>query len=145
MHLLVPLASLLGIEVQSLAARARMLAVVYGLVAVFAATGLGFGVAALFMLIAAEIGPLWAALSMAGGFILLALALLLGVRIGDGRRKRRAVARRRSSEAGAFVTTAAISALPVLLRSPLIVKLGVPAAALAALAYLTSRDDPEEP
>ncbi len=58
-------------------------------------------------------------------------------------RRRPPLPNRRSSEAGAFVTTAAISALPVLLRSPLIVKLGVPAAALAALAYLSSRDDPD--
>lgn len=141
MHLLLSLASLLGIEVQSLVARARVLAIIYGLAAAFVATGLGFGLAALFMVVADQLGPLGAALAMAGGFILMALVLLVGVRIGDGRRRRRAVARRRSSEAGAFVTTAAISALPMLLRSPLIVKLGVPAAALATLAYLTSRDD----
>lgn len=143
MHVLIPLASLLGIEVKSLAARARTLAIVYGLVAAFASMGIGFALAALFMVIAAELGPLWAALALSGGFLLLALVLYLGIRIGDGRRRRHAVAKRRSSEAGAFVTTAAISALPVLLRSPLIVKLGVPAAALAALAYLSSRDDPD--
>ena len=69
-------------------------------------------------------------------FLLLALALYVGTLLGKGKQKRQLVERRRSSESSAFLTTAALTALPVFLRSPMIVKLGLPAAAIAALAIM---------
>ena len=141
MRLLVPLAALLGIEVEGITERMRALAMIYGLIALFVLLGLGFLLAAGFMLVAAQLGPLYAALIFAGAFLLLALAIYLGARIGKSRHRRELANRRRASETGAFLTTAAITALPVMLKSPLLVKLGLPAAALAAFALL--RDNAE--
>ena len=81
-------------------------------------------------------GPIIAALIIAGGALVLALAVYLGTQIGEGARRRRIAERRRSSETGAFVTTAALTALPVILKSPTLRTVGIPLAALAAFMLL---------
>jgi len=87
----------------------------------------------------APLRPLYAALIFAGAFLLLALAVYLGARIGERRHKRQLVDRRRASETGTLLATAAVTALPVMLKAPLPVKLGLPLAGLVALALM--RDD----
>ncbi len=138
--LLTPLAGLLGIEAEHLVARLKGLVLIYAAIALLGLTGLGFLLAAGFMVLAEAVGPFYASLIMAGIFLLLALVLYLGMAIGERRNRRVRDTRRRSSETGAFLTTAAITALPVVLRSPLLVKLGLPAAAIAAFTLLR-RDD----
>jgi len=132
MNLLVPLAGLLGIEFDSITERVRNAVILNTVMALFGLIGLIFLIIAGFLAIAAELGGINAALIAGGIFILLALAVYLGSQIGKGRHKREVVEKRRSSEMSAFVTTAAITALPVLLKSPLVRKIGLPAAALAA-------------
>ena len=138
--LLTPLAALLGIEAEHLVSRLKGLVLLYAAITLLGLTGLGFLLAAGFMLLADAVGALYASLILAGTFLLLALALYLGLAIGERRNRRGRDTRRRSSETGAFLTTAAITALPVVLRSPLLVKLGLPAAAIAAFTLLR-RDD----
>jgi hypothetical protein len=84
-----------------------------------------------------------ATLIMAGSFLALALFTYIGLSIGENRRRKRMSERRRASDAGAFLTTAALTALPLLTRSPLLVRLGIPAAALTALALLREKDAPD--
>jgi len=144
MNLLMPLASLLGFEARGMVSRLRSLAVVYTIVALLCLLGLGFLIAAGFMALADIVGALNAALILGGTFLLLALAVYLGSRIGEGRHRRRLAEKRRSGEAGAFLTTAALTALPMLMRSPLIVRLGLPAAALATLVLLHEAEDDED-
>jgi hypothetical protein len=142
MGLLAPLAALLGLEVEGLAARARSAALVYGLIALFGLIAVGFLLAAAFMVLAENVGSIAAALIMGGSFVVLALAVYLGSLVGRSKRQRELAERRRASETGAFLTTAAITALPMLTRSPALLRLGLPAVAVALYALL--RDNKED-
>lgn len=141
LNLLMPLAGLVGLEVEGLGHRLKGLAVVYAVILVFGAIGVGFLIAAGYIALAASVGSLYASLIMAGGFLGIALITLIGFSMAEAGRKRRLVEKRRSSDSGAFLTTAALTALPLLARSPLVVKLGLPAAAIAAVALLRDRND----
>lgn len=144
MNLLAPLAGLLGIEVEAITERVRNAVIVNAVMIVLGLVGLGFLLAAGYLALAAELGGIYAALIFAGGFLLLALAVYLGARIAEGRHKRELATRRRSSETGAFVTTAALTALPVLLKSPAVRTIGIPAAAIAAFLLLRREGDRDE-
>lgn len=142
MNLFTPLAALLGIEAESIVARTKAAVVVYATIAVFCILAVSFLIAAAYIALAAAIGPLYASLAFAGVFAALALAVYVGALIAQGRRRKEMAQRRKSSEAGAFVTTAALTALPAIIRSPLLVRLGLPAAAVAALMIVRGgRDD----
>lgn len=136
MGLIAPLAALFGLELEDVAARARAAAILYGLMALFLLAAAVFLTVAGYIALAELFSPLISALILSGIFLLLALALYVGTLLGKGKQKRQLVERRRSSESSAFLTTAALTALPVFLRSPMIVKLGLPAAAIAALAIM---------
>ena len=144
MGLLAPLASLLGLEVEGLASKARSAALVWGLIALFSAIATGFLIAAGYMALADSVGPIIAALILAGAFLVLALAVYLGSLIGRSHRQRELAERRRSKETSAFLTTAAITALPLLTKSPALLRLGLPAAAIAAIALLRDNEADDE-
>jgi uncharacterized membrane protein len=141
MHLLAPLAALLGIEVEAITERVRNAIIVNAVMIGLALVGVSFLVAAGFFALAALYGVIYAALIFAAAFLLLALAVFLGTRIGESRRRRELADKRRSSETGAFVTTAALTALPVLLKSPLLRTLSLPAAAIAAYMLIRGGSD----
>ncbi|MGV3577308.1 MAG: hypothetical protein ACO1O4_19445 [Devosia sp.] len=141
--LLMPLAGLLGIEIEELGQRVKGLIVVYALILVSAVIGLAFLITAGYIALSDAVGPIYAALILAGSFLAFALAVYIGVSIGENRRRKRLAERRRSSDSGAFLTTAALTALPLLVRSPMLVKLGIPAAALTVLALLREKDSPD--
>lgn len=140
MGFIAPLASLLGLEVEGLAARAKSTALVYGLVALFGLVAAGFLLAAGFMALADVVGPIYSALIFAGVFLLLALAVYLGSLIGRSRRQRELAEKRRATETGTLLTTAAITALPMLVRMP-IMRVGLPIAAIAAFALLRDKGE----
>lgn len=142
MHLLAPLAALLGIEVEAITERVRNTIIVNAVMIGLALVGVSFLVAAGFFALANLYGVIYAALILAAAFLLLALAVFLGTRIGESRRRRELADKRRSSETGAFVTTAALTALPMLLKSPALRTLSLPAAAIAA--YLLIRGGSDE-
>ncbi|MDB5613157.1 MAG: hypothetical protein JWQ22_810 [Devosia sp.] len=141
MNLLVPLAALLGFEIESITERVRNAIILNAIIVVFAAIGAFFLVAAGFFALADVLGVIYAALIFAAGFLVLALAVYLGSLIGKGRHKRKVAEKRRSGETTAFVTTAAITALPVLFKSPLLRTVGIPAAALAAFFLMRGGND----
>ena len=141
MNLLMPLAALLGIEVEAITDRVKTAIIVNTVMALLGLLGIGFLIAAGYIALAQAVGSLYAALILAGVFIVLALAIYLGNRIGESRHKRQAASKRRSSETSAFVTTAALTALPVLLKSPVVRTLGLPAAALAAFLLVRGGSD----
>ena len=59
---------------------------------------------------------------------------------------RQAVKKRHDSEMAALVTTAALTAIPMLLRSPLLKEIGLPiGAALASALWFKKGDDAEPP
>jgi uncharacterized membrane protein len=138
MNLLVPLAALLGIEVESITERVRNTIIVNVVMALLGLVGISFLMAAGFFALAETFGVIYAALILAAMFLVLALAVYLGKTIVESRRRRRQAEKRRSTETSAFLTTATLTALPVVLRSPAMRTLVLPAAALAA--YLLFRD-----
>ena len=141
MNLLVPLAALLGIEIDQITERVRNTVILNAAIALLALIGVSFLIVAGFLAVAESLGAIYAALIFAGGFLLLALAVYLGSLIGKGRHKREVAEKRRSSETSAFVTTAALTALPVILRSPLARTIGLPAAAIAAYLLVRGGSD----
>jgi cobalamin synthase len=141
MHFLLPLAGLLGIEVESLTERFKHAFALYVAMALFGIIGVSFLLTAAFFAIAQQLGPVYAALILSGIFIFLALVVFLLMKAEDGRRRRLAAEKRRTSETSAFVTTAAMTALPAVLRSPTMRVIGIPAAALAAFFLLRNKGD----
>lgn len=135
MKFIMPLAALLGFEVEGLAHRAKSLAMTYAVIAILGLIGFCFLVIAGYIALAQAVGMLVASLILAGVFLALALAVYIGAQIGENRRQRLASQRRHSSETGAFLTTAALTALPVVAKSPLLLRFGIPAALVAFLLF----------
>lgn len=139
MHLLLPLASLLGLETEDLMARLRQNVVAW------VAITLLLLIAVIFLLVAANValadwvGPVLAPLAIAGIALATAMLVYLVVHVRRARRRRRDAERRHSAERTAMVTTAAITAVPMLLRSPLLRTVGIPLGGALAAAYFLAR------
>ena len=103
------IASIASGEAADAAGRARRAVVAYAMAGLLAFAGLVFLTVAGFIALADRIGPLAAALWMGGGFLLVALVIVLVHRIAASMRARSA-ARRRRSEASAMASAAAIAA-----------------------------------
>ncbi|RUT34899.1 hypothetical protein EMQ25_02785 [Arsenicitalea aurantiaca] len=138
MKMLLPLASLLGVEVESLVERIKKNAVALGAVAIFSLIALTFLIIAANNAMTAWLGPIWGPLAAAGTALLIALLIYGTVKTAAHNRKRREIRRRRSADTTALVTTAALTAGPMLLRNPMVRKLGIPlGGAIAAYLLLT--------
>jgi len=144
MNLLVPLAGLLGIEIEAITDRVKTLIIVNTVIAVFGVIGVVFLLIAGFLALSDVYGSIYAALIFGGVFVVLALAVFLGAKIGEGKRHRQIAERKKTHDTNAFITTAALSVLPVLLRSPTVRAVGIPAAAVAAFFLARKADDRPE-
>lgn len=114
--------------------RAKTAAIVYLLAAIAAFIGLGFLLAAAFILVERHYGPVEAALGFGIGFLVIAGLVVLVYRLTAGSRARRQT-KRRKTDLTALGVTAAAALLPTLARGkagPGLI-LG-PLAALAAYA-----------
>ena len=141
MHFLMPLAALLGFEVEAITNRVKRTILLNGLMALFGVVGAIFLLVAAYVALADWLSPLYAALIIAGVFLLAALSVYVSNQIAAGRAKREALTKKRSNETSAFVTTAALTALPALLKSPMVRRFGLPAAALAAFLLVRNGGD----
>ena len=141
MHFLMPLAALLGFEVEAITDRVKRTILLNGLIALFGLVGAIFLLIAAYVALADWLSPLYAALIIAGVFLLAALSVYVSNQIAAGRAKREALTKKRSNETSAFVTTAALTALPALLKSPMVRRFGLPAAALAAFLLVRNGGD----
>lgn len=139
MHLLLPLASILGIEVEDLLERFKQNAIAWSAIAFFALVGVVFLLVALHTGMVDWLGPIWGPLAIAGGAIVIALAIYIGVRIAANVVAHREAQRRHSAEKTALVTTAAITAVPMLLKSPIMKNIGIPVGGALAALYLLSK------
>lgn len=144
MNLLVPLAGLLGIEIEAITDRVKTLIIVNAVIGIFGVIGVVFLLIAGFLALSDVYGSIYAALIFGGVFVVLAIAVFLGAKIGEGKRHRQVVERKKSYDTNAFITTAALSVLPVLLRSPTVRAVGIPAAAVAAFFLARKADDRPE-
>lgn len=139
MHLLALAASVLGIEVDELLEHVKRNAMAWSAVALFALIALVFVLAALNAWFTLLWGPIVAPLVIAAGALLVALGIYAAIAISDGIARRHAAQRRNSAEKTALVTTAALTALPLVLKSDLMKKVGIPIGGALAAAYLLAK------
>jgi hypothetical protein len=131
--LLGPLGALLGLEAQSLKDRFKRQAVLWG---TLAALGL---IAAIFVLVAINtaltyaVGPIVAPLIIAGAALLIGIVVFLVFHFRETVEAHNDAEKKRRAEVTALITTAAITAIPLIL--PTLKKVGVPAGGVAAAAY----------
>ena len=141
MQVLTALASILGIEVNVLIDRLRKNAMAWSAVGLFAVIALASLLVAAHTALVGWIGPIWAPLLIAGAALLVALVIFAVVRIMEGIARREEAQRRRAAETTALATTAAITALPMLLKSPLVRNIGLPLGGALAVLYFLSRSE----
>jgi len=141
MGFLLPIASLLGIEVEELLDRVKKNAIAWSAVAIFALIGLSFILVAIANAATLAWGPIVGPLVVALIAILVAVVIWATMAILEGIEKRKALERRHSQEKTALVTTAALTALPMLLQSPLMRKVGIPVGGALAAAFLLSKSN----
>lgn len=139
MHLLALAASVLGIEVDELLEHFKRNAMAWSAVALFAAVGGAFLLAALNAWFTLLWGPIVAPLVIGTSATIVALAIWAAVTISDNIARRQATQRRNSAEKTALVTTAALTALPLVLKSDLMRKVGIPIGGALAAAYLLAK------
>ncbi|MGK6311764.1 hypothetical protein [Neorhizobium sp. DT-125] len=129
------LASLAAMDVAAFTRRLKRNAILYALALVFLLTAYALAVAAL----AIQLGSLWgmpiALLVVAGGALVLALVMYLWIVMENRAEARRKQAAAASSSSKALMVTAAISALPLVMKSrPLLL-----ASVAAGLGFLLTR------
>lgn len=139
MHLLLPLASILGIEADVLIDRFRKKAVAWSIVGLFMLVALAFLLVAAHLALSEWVGPLWSALVIAGTALVIAAIIFAVIRIVDDIAARREAQRRHSAETTALVTTAAVTALPMMMKSPLMRNVGLPLGGVLAALYFLSK------
>lgn len=138
------LAGLASGETAAAVRRARAAAIVYLLAGAVGLCGIGFLIAAGFIVTAHRYGPLGAALGFGIGFLLLAALVLAVFKLSTGSRRARQTKRRKADMTAIGVTTA-LTLLPTLLRG----KAGVgallaPAIAAAAYAIYKENSKPDD-
>lgn len=141
MQFLLPLASILGIEVDELIDRVKKNAIAWSAVALFALVGLAFILVAIANAATLTWGPIVGPLVIALGAIIIALGIWITMAVIEGIAKRKALEKRHAQEKTALVTTAALTALPIVLQSPLMRKVGIPVGGALAAAFLLSKSN----
>lgn len=133
------LASVVSGEATDAVSRLRKSLLIYAAAGLFLFCGTGFLLGAGFVTAANELGTVNAALWFAGGFIGLAIILVIIHRI-TARVKAKRLARRRGTEVKAVASAAALALIPTLLasRGRAVVLI---APAIAALAYAVYREN----
>jgi hypothetical protein len=128
MGFLAPLATLLGVEVETLLERVKGSAVAFAAIGLFSLICVFFLLVALYAWLTDWVGPIWSPLIIAGAALVIALILFGALHIQQAALRRRAEERRREAQETALVAGAALGALPELLRSPLVRNVGLPLA-----------------
>jgi predicted tellurium resistance membrane protein TerC len=141
-----PLLSLVGREAGELQRKLQRQAIFWGLLAVLAAVIITFLLVALLASLSTVYGPVIAPLIIAAGALLLAILVVLIFQLLATLDARETLKKRHDNEMTALVTTAALTAIPMLLRSPLLKEIGIPiGAALASVLWFKKGDDTEPP
>ncbi len=136
MRLIAPLlAAVAGIELEGLTDEIKRRLLLAAILALCGAVAGVFLLVALHVVLADLWGPALAALAIAGGALVIALIAYLVGQVGSREYRRRETENRRRREANALVTTAALGALPALLRS----RFALPVAAVGAYLLMRSQ------
>jgi uncharacterized BrkB/YihY/UPF0761 family membrane protein len=136
MQLIATLASLAGIEVEAFTNRLKRDAGAWAAVAVLIAIAVVFLLIALNAWMSAMLGPVAGPIAIAAGALVLALLTYLVTRALSAAAERREAEKRKAAERSALMTTAAITALPMLMQSGLFKRVGLPLGGVLAAAFL---------
>lgn len=141
MQFLLPLASILGIEVDELIDRLKKNAIAWSAVALFGLIGLSFVLVAIANAATLAWGPIVGPLVVALVAIVIAVGIWISMAVVESIARRKALEKRHAQEKTALVTTAALTALPIVLQSPLMRKVGIPVGGALAAAFLLSKSN----
>lgn len=134
--------SLMASETASAVAAVRRATIAYALAGLMAVCGLGFLIAAGYIVAADHYGDVEAALGFAGGFFLIGLIVVVSHRVAAGIRARRVMARR-SVEVKTVASAAAVALLPLIMRRGVGLRgLLLPLAGLAAFQIYRENSRP---
>ncbi|MVA96171.1 hypothetical protein GN330_02770 [Nitratireductor sp. CAU 1489] len=138
---------LAGLDAKRAARRFRRAVIDFALAGAALLLGLGFLVAAAFIFVSERYGALYTTTAFGVGFIVLAGLILIVHRMIVGLRIRRRAEEKRAEQVKSFAVTAALAALPSIIRSrSLVGQIAIPLAAIAAYAiYRENLDDDDEP
>jgi putative Ca2+/H+ antiporter (TMEM165/GDT1 family) len=131
--LLGPLGALLGLEAASLKERLKRQAVLWGIVGALGVIAVAFLLVAINTALTYAVGPVVAPLIIAGASLLIGIAVYLIFHLRETMEAHRDAEKKRSAEVTALITTAAITAIPLIL--PTLKRVGVPTASAAAAVY----------
>lgn len=129
-----PLGALLCLEVASIKDRLKYQAILLGTLGALGLVAVTFILVAINNALTIAVGPIIAPLIIAGAALLIALIVFLVAYLRDTAEARNDAEKKRSAEVTSLVTTAAITAIPLIL--PLLKRVGLPAGGAAAAIYL---------
>jgi len=131
-----PLLSLLGLEAASFTTTVKRQAIVWGLIGALGVVFTAFLLVAANTALSYAVGPVVAPLIIALAAGVIAIGIFLVAHLQDAAEARRKAEKEKSTEMTALVTTAILTAVPLILRSPLMKQIGIPAGAVLASALL---------
>ncbi|QDY99815.1 hypothetical protein FQ775_05180 [Nitratireductor mangrovi] len=136
---------LAGLDAQRAARRFRRAVIDFAFAGAALVLGLGFLVAAAFLFVVERYGPLYTTTGFGIGFIVLAGLILIVHRMIVGIQARRRAEEKRAEQVKSFATTAALAALPAIVRSSGVVgQVVIPLVAIAAYAIYRENVDSDE-
>jgi hypothetical protein len=131
--LLGPLAALLGIEAASIKDKIKRQAVLFGTLGVLGMIALSFVLIAINNALTFAVGPIIAPLIIAGAALLIGLVVYAVFHFRATVEAHNDAEKARRAEVTALITTAAITAIPLIL--PTLKRVGVPAGGAAAAIF----------
>jgi len=131
--LLGPLGALLGLEAVSLKDRFKRQAVLWGTLGGLGVVAIAFVLVAINNALTLAVGPIVAPLIIAGAALLAGIVVFLVFHFRETVEAHNDAEMKRRAEVTALITTAAITAIPLIL--PTLKKIGVPASGMAAAAF----------
>jgi hypothetical protein len=131
--LLGPLGALLGIEAASIKERLKRQALLWGTLGALGLIAVTFILVAINSALTLSLGPVVAPLVIAGAALFIAIVVFLIFHFRETVEAHNDAEKKRRAEVTALVTTAAITAIPLIL--PTLKRIGVPAGGAAAAVY----------
>ena len=131
--LLGPLGALLGLEAASLKDRFKRQAILWGTLGALGIVAIAFVLVAVNSALTLAVGPIIAPLIIAGAALLSGIVVFLIFHFRETVEAHNDAEKKRRAEVTALITTAVITAIPLIL--PTLKKIGVPAGGVAAAAY----------
>jgi fatty acid desaturase len=131
--LLGPLGALLGLEAASIKDKFKRQAALWGTLGALGLIAVVFVLVAINTALTYAVGPIVAPLIIAGAALLIGIVVFLIFHFRETVEAHNDAEKKRRAEVTALITTAAITAIPLIL--PTLKKVGVPAGGVAAAAY----------